>query len=62
MAARADPRSRDDGAPTLDDPALFETPGGYLPADIDGPALAATVRAVAQGLTVVTPGLTWGSM
>jgi DNA-binding NarL/FixJ family response regulator len=45
------------GAPTLDDPTLFETPGGYLPADIDGPALAAAVRAVAQGLTVIGPGL-----
>jgi len=45
------------GAPALDDPALFETPGGYLPADIDGPALSAAVRAVAQGLTVISPGL-----
>ena len=32
-------------------------PGGYLPSDIDGPGLAATVRAVAQGLTVLAPGL-----
>ena len=39
------------------DSALFATPGGYVPSDIDSVALAATVRAVAQGLTVIAPGL-----
>jgi DNA-binding NarL/FixJ family response regulator len=32
-------------------------PGGFLPADIDSTALAASVRAVAQGLTVIAPGI-----
>jgi DNA-binding NarL/FixJ family response regulator len=41
----------------IDHSSMFEAPGGFLPADIDGPALAAAVRAVAQGLTVITPGL-----
>ena len=45
------------GSAAPDDLTLFDTPGGYLPADIDGPALSAAVRAVAQGLTVVSPGL-----
>jgi DNA-binding NarL/FixJ family response regulator len=44
-------------SPSVDDAALFESPGAYLPADIDGPALSAAVRAVAQGLTVISPGL-----
>jgi len=39
------------------DPSLFAFPGGYLPGDIDGAGLAAAVRAVAQGLTVIAPGL-----
>lgn len=43
--------------PSLDDLSAFELPVGYLTADIDGPGLAAAVRAVAQGLTVVAPGL-----
>jgi DNA-binding NarL/FixJ family response regulator len=43
--------------PSLDDPSAFELPIGYLTADVDGPALAAAVRAVTQGLTVVAPGL-----
>lgn len=45
------------GVQAIDHSSMFDAPGGFLPADIDGPALAATVRAVAQGLTVVTPGL-----
>jgi DNA-binding NarL/FixJ family response regulator len=43
--------------PALDDADAFRVPVGYLTADIDGPALASAVRAVAQGLTVVAPGL-----
>lgn len=43
--------------PALDDADAFRFPVGYLTADIDGPALASAVRAVAQGLTVVAPGL-----
>ncbi len=43
--------------PALDDADAFRFPVGYLAADIDGPALSAAVRAVAQGLTVVAPGL-----
>ena len=39
------------------DSAFFASPGGYVPSDIDSAALAATVRAVAQGLTVIAPGL-----
>ena len=39
------------------DPTIFSFPGAYLPADIDAAGLAAAVRAVAQGLTVIGPGL-----
>jgi DNA-binding NarL/FixJ family response regulator len=44
-------------APSLDEPGAFDLPIGYLTSDIDGPALAAAVRAVSQGLTVIAPGL-----
>ncbi|MCC6704763.1 MAG: response regulator transcription factor [Thermomicrobiales bacterium] len=39
------------------EPSFLAFPGGYLPGDIDGAGLAAAVRAVAQGLTVIAPGL-----
>ncbi|CAN5659816.1 response regulator transcription factor [soil metagenome] len=44
-------------APSLDEPGAFDLPIGYLTSDVDGPALAAAVRAVSQGLTVIAPGL-----
>jgi DNA-binding NarL/FixJ family response regulator len=40
-----------------DDAGYLVAPGGFLPADIDAPALAAAIRAVAHGLTVIAPGL-----
>lgn len=45
------------GSPSLAGEALLTTPGAFLPADIDGAALSAAVRAVSQGLTVISPGL-----
>lgn len=42
--------------PGFDDRDFLTYPGAYLPADVDGPALAAAVRAVAYGLTVIAPG------
>jgi DNA-binding NarL/FixJ family response regulator len=45
------------GEPDLADAALLGVPGGFLPSDIDAAGLSAAVRAVAQGLTVISPGL-----
>jgi two-component system nitrate/nitrite response regulator NarL len=49
------------GVSRLDESSMLETPGGFLPADVDGPALAAAVRAVSQGLTVISPGFFAGT-
>src|SRR5690606_21546788 len=45
------------GEPDLGETALLAAPGGFLSADIDASGLAGAVRAVAQGLTVISPGL-----
>ena len=49
------------GSPSLASSGMLSTPGAFLPADIDGAALSAAVRAVSQGLTVISPGLFAGA-
>ncbi|MCC6313388.1 MAG: response regulator transcription factor [Thermomicrobiales bacterium] len=43
------------GDPTLDGPGLSDGPVAYLPADVDGPTLAAAVYAVLAGLIAIDP-------
>lgn len=45
------------GDPAVDGPGLESGPVGYLASNVDGATLAAAVRGLAQGLTVIDPAL-----
>ena len=45
------------GDPAVDGPGLGSGPIAYLAQDVDGPTLAAAVRSVALGLTVIDPAV-----